>query len=109
MTLTILDASITSDQTGHTARRAANDEHARAVPWRPGRSVNRNSAITAMLPAGLTGPGGMHTGHKPWIHIEGRAAEPGLTTQGVLAQTSSSPGRTATGKRALPADLEAGE
>ena len=107
MALTILNGSITSDQTGHTARRAANDEHDREVPWQPGRSVNRNSAITAMLLAGLTGPGDTHTGHKLWIHVEGRAAELGLTAQDVLAQAAGEPGRTPAGERALPAGPEA--
>lgn len=107
MALNILDGSITSDQTGHTARRVANDEHAWAVPWLAGRSVNRNSAITAMLLAGLTGPGGMRTGHKLWGHVEGRAAELGLTAQDVLAQAAGAPGRTSADERALPADPEA--
>ena len=109
MALNVLDGGITSGQTGHTARRVANDEHAWEVSWLPGRSMNRNSAITAMLLADPTGPGDMHTGHKLWIHVEGRAAELGLTAQDVHAQTSSSPGRTSAGKRALPAEPEAGE
>lgn len=109
MALTILDPSITSDQTGHTARRVANDEHDREVPWLPGRSVNRNSAVTAMLLAGLAAPGDMDAGHKLWVHVEGRAAELGLTAQGVLAQAAGAPGRTSAGERALPADPEAGE
>ena len=105
--LNILDGSITSDQTAHTARLLANDEHGWEVSWLPGRSMNRNSAITAMLLADLTGPGDMHAGNKLWVHIEGWAAELGLTARDVLAQTANAPGRTATGKTALPADPEA--
>lgn len=62
-----------------------------------------------MLLADLTGPGGMDAGHKLRIHIEGRAAELGLTAQDVLAQVAGEPGRTSAGERALPADPEAGE
>lgn len=105
--LTILDGSITSDQTAHTARLVANDEHGWEVSWLPGRSVNRNSAITAMLLADLTGPGDMHAGHKLWSHIEGWAAELGLTARDVLVQTADAPARTSAGKSALPADPEA--
>ena len=109
MTLNIQDDSISGNHTAHTARLLPGDQQLWEVSWLPGRSMNRNSAITAMLLADLTGPGDMHTGHKLWCHIEGWAAELGLTAQDVLAQTSSSSGRTATGERALPADPEAAE
>lgn len=107
MALTILDGSITSDQTAHTARRVANAKHGWEVSWLPGRPVNRNSAVTAMLLADLTGPGDMHAGHKLWPHIEGWAAELGLTARDVLAQTADAPGQAAAGTSALPADPEA--
>ena len=49
------------------------------MSWLPGRHMDRNSAITAMVLADLTGPGDMHAGHRHWPHIEGWAAELALT------------------------------
>jgi hypothetical protein len=71
--------------------------------------MDRNSAITAMVLADITGPGDVRAGHRLWVHVEGWAAELGLTTPDVLAQTSSPPGWTGPGKSALPADPEAAE
>jgi hypothetical protein len=107
MTLHILDDSITSDQTGHTARRIAPDKHGWEVSWLPGQVMSRNSAITAMLLADLTGPGDVDAKHNLWPHIEGWAAELGLTARDVTARTAGPPGRTSPGKSPLPADPEA--
>ena len=54
MTLTINDATMTSDQTEHTARRAPGS-HLWEVSWLPGQALDRNSAITAMTLAGHAG------------------------------------------------------
>jgi hypothetical protein len=107
MALTIRDDSITSDQTVHTARPVADDEHGWEVSWLPGRCMDRNSAITAMVLADVTGPGDMHAEHRLWIHIEGWAAELGLTAPDVLAQTSSPPGSAGPCRSAVQADPEA--
>jgi hypothetical protein len=69
--------------------------------------MDRNSAITAMVLADVTGPGDMHAGDRLWIHVEGWAAELGLTTPDVLAQTSSPPGWARPYRSASPADPEA--
>src|SRR5690242_10851775 len=48
MTLTINDTTMTSDQTPHTARHAPS-RNGWEVSWLPGRALDRNSAITAMI------------------------------------------------------------
>ena len=108
MALTIGDGSISSDRTWHTARLVPDEEHLWEVSWLPGRSLDRNSAITAILLADVTAHGEVNAGHRLWIHVEGWAAELGLTAPDALTATSSPPGRAkTTGKTALPADPEA--
>ena len=107
MALTILDDGMSSDRTVHAARLLAGGEHQWEVSWLPGRSMDRNSAITAMVLADVTGPGDVHAGHQLWAHIEGWAAELSLTAPDVLAQVSGPPGWTMPGKSALPSDPEA--
>src|SRR6266700_3103461 len=61
MTVTINDATMTSDQTTHVARLVQGSQHLWEVSWLPGRALDRNSAITAMTLADLAGqdsPGG---------------------------------------------------
>jgi hypothetical protein len=93
MTLTIRDDSISSDHTMHTARLAPGHERAWHVSWLPGRLMDRNTAITAMVLADAVGPGDVHTGHGIWPHIEGWAGELGLTAPDALAGISQPPGR----------------
>ncbi len=85
MTLTIQDDIMSSDHTGHTARRAPDREHAWQVSWLPGRLMDRNSAITAMVLADVVGTGEVDAGRRLWPHIEGWAAELGLSAPDVLA------------------------
>ena len=111
MTLTINDATMTSDQTPHTARQAPGHEHAWEVSWLPGQVLDRNSAITAMLLADIAGESDLHEGHRLWSHVEGWAAEFGLTGPDAIArvaQPPASPRRQAdrTGERSDP---EAGQ
>ena len=108
MALTILDDIISSDLTGHTARLVPDDRRMWEVSWLPGRRLSRNSAITAMVLADITGPGDMHTGHRLWAHVEGWAAELGMTAPDVLARTVGGPTQADIGNSALPADPEAG-
>jgi hypothetical protein len=49
------------------------------VSWLPGRALDRNSAITAMTLADLTGEHGLDERHQLWPFIQGWAAELGLT------------------------------
>jgi hypothetical protein len=108
VTLTIYDDSISSDHTRHTARRAPGHEHAWEVSWLPGRLMDRNSAITAMVLADTAGSGDLQHGHRLWPHLQSWAAELGLTAPDALARTSQPPGTISTEKDAAePADPEA--
>jgi hypothetical protein len=89
MALTINDDTMTSDQTGHTARQAR--PHRWEVSWLPGQLLDRNTAITAMLLADITARGDLHQGHRLWPHIQGWAAELGLTGPEAIAQATQPP------------------
>jgi hypothetical protein len=91
MTLTINDATMTSDQTPHTARLAPGCQHIWQASWLPGEVLDRNSAITAMILADNAAKGDLHEGHRLWPHIEGWAAELGLTAPDAIAQVSQPP------------------
>ena len=91
MTLTINDTTMTSDQTGHTARQAPGRPHEWEVSWLPGQVLDRNSTITAMILADITGQGDLHEGHRLWPHIQGWAAELGLTAPQAIAAASQPP------------------
>jgi hypothetical protein len=93
MTLTIQDDSISSDHTTHTARLTPGHERAWRVSWLAGRLMDRNTAITAMVLADVVGTGDVHAGHRIWPHIEGWAAELGLTAPDALAWVWEPPGR----------------
>ena len=90
MTLTITDTTVTSDQSAHTARQSPNG-HGWEVSWLPGQTLDRNSAITAMILADLTGEEDLHEGHKLWPHIQGWATELGLTGPEAVAAASQPP------------------
>jgi hypothetical protein len=107
MALTILEDTISSDRTAHAARLAPGEQHLWEVSWLPGRYMNRNTAITAMTLAEVAAPGDMHAGHRIWGHIQGWAAELGMTPLDALAQAATPPGRTDAGNSVLPADPEA--
>jgi hypothetical protein len=108
MTLTIQDDSISSDHTMHTARLAPGHEPAWHVSWLPGRLLDRNSAITAMVLADVVVAGEVDAGHRIWPQIEGWAAELGLTAPDALAWVSQPPGNVSTERdAAVPEDPEA--
>jgi hypothetical protein len=109
MALTIFDTSISSDRTGHTARTVPGDGRLWQVSWLPGRCMSRNSAVTAMVLADLTAHGEVNTGHRLRVHVDGLAAELGLTASDVLTRAAGAPGSTTAAKGALPADREAAE
>ena len=81
MTLTINDTTMTSDQTAHTARQAPGLQHQWEVSWLPGQTLDRNTAITAMVLADLVGEEDLHEGHRLWPHIQrlGRRTRPDRT------------------------------
>ncbi len=91
MTLTINDTAMTSDQTAHTARQTPSG-YGWEVSWLPGRTLDRNAAITAMVLADAVGKGDLDSGHRLWPHIEGWAAELGLTGHDAVARASQPPG-----------------
>jgi len=79
MTLTINDTMMTSDQTAHTARQEPGRQHLWEVSWLPDRVLDRNNAITATVLADQAGNDDLNERHRLWLHIEGWAAELGLT------------------------------
>jgi hypothetical protein len=90
MTLTINDTTMTSDQTAHTARHSSS-QHGWEVSWLPGQTLDRNTAITAMILADLAAEEDLHKGHRLWPHIQSWAAELGLTGHGAVAAVSQPP------------------
>ena len=110
MTLTINDTAMTSDQTPHTARQAPGRQHAWEVSWLPGQLLDRNTAITAMILADTAAEPDLHHGHRLWPHIQGWAAELGLTAPDAIAGLAAAPSpRHQTGRTAEPTDPEAGQ
>ena len=108
MTLTITDATMTSDQSGHTARRSP-DRNGWEVSWLPGQILDRNTAITAMTLADTTAARDLHDRNRLWPHIQSWAAELGLTAPDALILASQPVESSITGKDASaePADPEA--
>ena len=88
MALTIGDGSISSDRTTHTARLVPSEAHRWEVSWLPGRSLDRNSAITAMVLADHTREPDLNERHRLWPFIESWAAELGLTGSDAVDQVS---------------------
>jgi len=90
MTLTINDTTMTSDHTAHTARHEP-DKNGWAVSWLPGRILDRNTAITAMILADTAAETDVHEGHRLWRHLESWAAELGLTAPEAITQAAQPP------------------
>jgi hypothetical protein len=108
MTLTITDHLMTSDHTAHTARRAPGHQHAWHVSWLPGQLMDRNTATTAMTLADLTADADLHPGHRLWPHIQGWAAELGLTAPDAITRASEPPEKTSSHEpESTPPDPEA--
>jgi hypothetical protein len=91
MALKILDDSMSSDRSPHTARLAAGEQHAWEVSWLPGRHLSRNEAITAMVLADTTGNSDVHPGHRAWPHIENWAGKLRMTGSQVLDRVAGPP------------------
>jgi hypothetical protein len=90
VTLTVNDSSMTSDRTPHTARHAP-DRTGWEVSWLPGQTLDRNSAITAMILADTTAEPDLHEGNRLWPHIQGWAGELGLTAPDAIARIAEPP------------------
>ena len=91
MALTILDDSMSSDRTPHTARRAPYMSRLWEVSWLPGQYLDRNDAITAMVLADTTASRDVHPGDTLWPHIWGWAAELRLTPHDAVTRAASPP------------------
>ena len=109
MTMTILDDCMSSDRTPHTARLAPGDQHTWEVSWLPGRHMDRNTAITAMVLADRVASDDMKAGHRLWPHVEGWAAELALTAPEAITQIASQPGWANVGQTCEAYDPEAAE
>ena len=87
MTLTINDSSMTSDRTPHIAHHAPG-RTGWEVSWLPGQTLDRNTAITAMILADTTAELDLREGHRLWPLIQSWAAELGLTAPEAAAAAS---------------------
>jgi hypothetical protein len=92
MALTINDDHISGDHTRHTARPVPGHPHAWEVSWLPGQVLDRNAAVTAMILADVSGSLDLQPGDRNWPHIEGWAAELGLTAPDALARITQPAG-----------------
>jgi hypothetical protein len=109
MPLTITSEAISGDHTSHTARPAPGHQRAWEVSWLPGRLLDRNSAITAMVLAEVVGSRPLQAGDRLWLHIEGWAAEIGLAAPEALARICQPSGTVSVGKdEAAHSEPEAG-
>jgi hypothetical protein len=90
VTLRIDDTTMTSDRTDHAARHSPH-RNGWEVSWLPGQTLDRNSAITAMILADTTAEPDVNEGHRLWPHIQGWAGELGLTAPDAIAKTSQPP------------------
>jgi hypothetical protein len=88
MTLTINDTTMTSDQTAHTARQATGRPPLWEVSWLPGRALDRNSAITAMVLADHASEPDLNERHQLWPFIQSWAAELGPTGTDAISRAS---------------------
>ena len=105
--------AMTSDHTRHTARPVPGAIHTWEVTWLPGRHLSRDEAVTAMVLADVTARQYVTERHWVWHHVEGWAAELGLTTPDAISRTSARPKRAPAEKSADHdvdrTDPEAGE
>ena len=91
MTLTINDTTMTSDHTAHTARQAPGRQPGWEVSWLPGQTLDRNTAVTAMILADTAAQADLREGHRLWPHIQGWAAELGLTAPDAITRVTQPP------------------
>jgi len=92
MTLTTTGTAMTSGQAPCIPRQTPCSQRGWEVSWRSGRLLDRGTATTRMIPAGTAAGPDLREGHRPWPHIQGRAALLGLTAPGVVARVAQPPG-----------------
>ena len=88
MTLTSTDTTMSSDQTAHTARLAPGSQHLWEVSWLPGKALDRNSAMNAMIVADLASDADLNERHHLWPFIQSWAAGLGLTGSDAISRAS---------------------
>ena len=87
--ITITDTHMSSPDTPHTATVTGGGWE---VSWLPGRTLDRNQAITAMTIADIVGSTGVPRADDPvWLHLDCWAAELGLTAPGAVARVAEPP------------------
>ena len=87
--ITITETSMSSPATPHTATATGGGWQ---VSWLPGRTLDRNQAITAMTIADMIAGRGVPRVDDPiWMHLDGLAAELGLTAPAAVARISQLP------------------
>ena len=91
MALTIDDNIMTSDQSVHTARQVPGQRHGWEVSWLPGRTVDRDTAITAMILADIAATGDIHPDHRLWPAVQSWSAEVGLTGHDAITRAAQPP------------------
>ena len=91
MTLTINDTTMTSDRTAHTARQARGPQRGWEVSWLPGQTLDRNTAITAMILADTAAGQHLRENHRLWPFIQSWAAELGFTGPEAITQAAQPP------------------
>src|SRR5436305_6461668 len=94
MSLTIGDATMTSDRSPHTARQAPGHRHGWEVSWLPGQIMDRDTAIPAMILADIAATGDIHPDHRLWPAVQSWSAEVGLTGPDAITRASHPPPAT---------------
>jgi hypothetical protein len=106
MTLNILNDSIISNHTSHTARLLPGEDARWEVSWLPGQSMDRNHAIAAMALADAT-RADAQTGHRLSMNVISHGAKLGPAPE-ATGDTPSQPERAEPSKSGQLSDLEAG-
>jgi hypothetical protein len=111
VSLTIGDATMTSDQSPHTAQQVPGHRHGWEVSWLPGQVLDRDTAITAMTLADIAATGDIRPEHRLWPAVQSWSAEVGLTAPDAISQASQPlPGISRQHEPAIrQPDLEAGQ
>ena len=99
MSTKITDTEMTSDQTRHTAAAVTDSRYGSwTVTWLPGTCLSYNQAITAMTIAEVVAtheflPVGDEAGDVDpiWVHLDGWAAELGISGAKAVVEASLSP------------------
>lgn len=85
--ISITEQEMASEATGHRARRLVN-EGGWVVSWLPGRVLDRQQAITAMVLAVTVATETLEGGHRMWPVIDSWAAELGLAGPEAVVRAS---------------------